>query len=73
MLSHLGTALGTGDPVQAVDRAHRAVYNLVQQQALLLSYMDLFRIFALLSLIVVPLVLLMRRAVPQKGAEMAAH
>ncbi|HZU35430.1 MAG TPA: DHA2 family efflux MFS transporter permease subunit, partial [Gemmataceae bacterium] len=73
MLSHLSAALGNGDPVQSVERAHRAVYGLVQQQALLLSYLDLFRIFALASLFVIPLVLLMRRAVPHKGAEMAVH
>ena len=48
------------------------VYGLVQQQALALSYLDLFRLFAVAMVAVIPLVLLMRRSVAGKGA-LAAH
>jgi hypothetical protein len=40
----------------------------VQRQALLLSYLDLFRLFALATVVVIPLVLLMRRSVAKGGA-----
>ena len=50
----------------------RAVYGIVQQQASILSYLDLFRMFAFAIVLVAPLVLFMRRAAPVKG-EMVAH
>jgi hypothetical protein len=42
-------------------RGLRAMYGLVQQQAAAMSYLDLFRLFAILILLVAPLVLLMKR------------
>ncbi len=52
------TVLATGSAMQ---RGLRVIYGLVQQQAGVLSYMDLFRLFAFLMLMVCPLVLLMHR------------
>ncbi|MBV9124713.1 MAG: MFS transporter, partial [Planctomycetes bacterium] len=67
------TALITGgDPVAARARGLGQMYALVQQQALALSYLDMFRLFSLASLAVIPLVLLMRRSVADKG-QAAAH
>jgi hypothetical protein len=48
------------------------MYELVQTQALTLSYLDMFRLFAVASLAVIPLVVLMRRSVAKGGAT-AAH
>jgi DHA2 family multidrug resistance protein len=73
-LQRLATAAQTagGDPVAAGQQGLRMVYGLVQQQALALSYLDLFRLFAVAMVAVIPLVLLMRRSVAGKGA-LAAH
>jgi DHA2 family multidrug resistance protein len=50
------------------------LYGLVQQQAMAMSYLDMFRLFALASLAVIPFVLLMRRAVVKGKADAAgAH
>jgi DHA2 family multidrug resistance protein len=63
---------GTGDPVAAQARALRLLYGEVQRQALVLSYLDLFRLFAFAMLAVIPLALLMRRSVAS-GKAVAAH
>jgi hypothetical protein len=44
----------------------------VQQQAAILSYLDMFRLFGVLTLLVIPLMIFMRR--PGHGGELvAAH
>jgi len=48
------------------------VYALVRQQAAILSYLDMFRIFSIATLLVVPLVLFMRRGAVSQDA-VAAH
>jgi MFS transporter, DHA2 family, multidrug resistance protein len=50
----------------------RLMYAMVQRQAAILSYLDLFRMFSLAVLMVVPLVFLMRPAKASKDA-MVAH
>jgi DHA2 family multidrug resistance protein len=44
------------------------IYSLVRQQAAILSYLDMFRIFAVAIVLVVPLVLFMRRGAVSKEA-----
>jgi DHA2 family multidrug resistance protein len=63
---------GVADAVTGSQQGLGRLYGLVQREALTLSYLDLFRLFALASILVVPLVLLMRRSVA-RGGEMAAH
>jgi DHA2 family multidrug resistance protein len=70
-LRQLGLMHGAG-PGLAEQQALGRLYQLVQQQALALSYFDLFRFFAFASLAVIPLVLLMRRSVAQ-GDSLAMH
>jgi DHA2 family multidrug resistance protein len=54
--------LSTGsDSATARQRALAALYGAVQQQAALLSFLDVFRVMGALFLIIVPLVLLLRR------------
>jgi MFS transporter, DHA2 family, multidrug resistance protein len=67
-LRRLGQLAGPGDPVAAAHRGLHLLYLQVQRQALLLSYLDLFRLFALATVVVIPLVLLMRRSVAKGGA-----
>jgi MFS transporter, DHA2 family, multidrug resistance protein len=59
-----------GSLAQRQGLAH--IYGLVQQQALVMSYLDMFRLFAVASLAVIPFVLMMRRSVA-KGKTAAAH
>jgi DHA2 family multidrug resistance protein len=43
-------------------RSLAAIYGMVQQQAALLSFVEVFRIMGFLFLAIIPLVLLMRKA-----------
>jgi MFS transporter, DHA2 family, multidrug resistance protein len=58
----------TGDPVAAQQLAAQALENLRQQQASALAYFDVFWLLAVLTILLVPLVLLMKRSVAEKGA-----
>ncbi|MDR3734138.1 MAG: DHA2 family efflux MFS transporter permease subunit [Acidobacteriaceae bacterium] len=53
---------GGAGPSTSYQMALRALYNSVQQQAMLLSYADDFRLLAILSLACMPLLLLFRKA-----------
>ena len=53
---------GGADRTTAARQAQAELYALVQQQASLLSFIEVFRLMGLLFLLVIPLVLLMRRA-----------
>jgi DHA2 family multidrug resistance protein len=63
----------TGDPVGAQQMAMQSLADLRDQQALALSYFDCFLIFAVVSVILAFLVLLMKRSVAEKGAHVAAE
>ena len=58
----------TGDPVAAQQLAGQALENLRQQQASALAYFDVFVVLAVVTLVLVPVVLLMKRSVAEKGA-----
>ena len=58
----------TGDPVAAQQLAWQALENLRQQQASALAYFDVFLILAVVTVVLVPVVLLMKRSVAAKGA-----
>jgi len=49
------------DAVTATREAYAAVYGMVQQQAALLSYLNEFKFFGIVFLVMLPLILLMRR------------
>jgi MFS transporter, DHA2 family, multidrug resistance protein len=57
----------TSDPVGSREMALQAIDNLRQQQAETLAYLDGFYIFAIISLAIIPLALLMRRSVAEPG------
>ena len=63
----------TGDPVLSQELAWQALENLRQQQASSLAYFDCFWVFAMLMLALVPLVLLMKRSVAEKGARVGSE
>jgi MFS transporter, DHA2 family, multidrug resistance protein len=58
----------TADPVAAQQLAWQALENLRQQQASALAYFDVFFLAAVVTLVLVPVVLLMKRSVAEKGA-----
>ena len=61
----------TGDPTASQQLAWQALENLRQQQALSLAYFDVFLILAVVTLLLSPLALLMKRSVAEKGAHIA--
>jgi DHA2 family multidrug resistance protein len=71
-IRNFGHALNPADPNSATAAGLRIVYGLVQRQAAILSYLDLFRLFAVAIFLVAPLALLMRRVKADKEA-MSAH
>ncbi len=59
------------DPVTAAHRAEGALWGMVQRQAAMLSYNDVFLILAIMFAAMAPFVLLMRR--PKGGRAIMAH
>jgi DHA2 family multidrug resistance protein len=62
----------TGDSAASGQMAWQAVSDKVQEQALSLAYFDVFWLFAMLTLLLIPLVFFMKRSVAEKGAHLAA-
>jgi MFS transporter, DHA2 family, multidrug resistance protein len=63
----------TGDPVLSQQLAWQGLESLRQQQASSLAYFDCFWVFAVLMLALVPVVLLMKRSVAEKGARVGGE
>jgi len=59
------------DAVTATHQAYGAVWGMVQRQAAMLSYNDVFLFLALMFFAMLPLVLLMKKVKAAKGAAMA--
>jgi DHA2 family multidrug resistance protein len=71
MLQQLRAGLGPSDPTNGA-AALGVMNQIVQRQAGVLAYMDLFQMFAWATLLVVPLVFFMRKGAATQEA-MAAH
>lgn len=63
----------TGDPARSQQLALKTLDGLRQQQAASLAFFDIFWVCAVLSAVLVPLVLLMKRSVTEKGEHVSAH
>ena len=63
----------TGDPALSQQLAWQALDNLRQQQASALSFFDVFWMTAVVMLALVPVVLIMKRSVAEKGARIGGH
>jgi DHA2 family multidrug resistance protein len=59
------------NPATATRRAYDALWGLLQQQAAMLSFNQVFWLLGLLFLLMLPLVFLMRR--PSAHRQIAAH
>jgi DHA2 family multidrug resistance protein len=62
MLVQQGTDIAT-----ATIKAKTLIYGFVQQQAAMLAYIDVFRVFGYMFLLMIPLVFLMKKTTPHKG------
>jgi DHA2 family multidrug resistance protein len=63
----------TGDAALSAQMAYQSLADLREQQALLLSYFDVYFLCAAVAGVLVFLVLLMRRSVAEKGAHIASE
>ncbi len=63
----------TGDAAGSQQMALQSLDNLRQQQAVSLAYFDDFWLFGVLALALVPLVLIMKRSVAEKGEHVGAE
>ncbi len=63
----------TGDPALSQELARQTLANLRQQQASALAYFDCFWVFAVIMLVLVPIILLMKRSVAEKGARVGGE
>ena len=62
----------TGDAESARQMALTSIENLRQQQSLVMAYLDSFWLFAVFSVCLIPLALLMRKSVAEEGAALGA-
>ena len=60
------------DPVQAAQQAHGLLYWMVQRQAAMMAFVDNFWLLGLIFLLMIPLLFLMKKALPPKGP-LAVH
>jgi DHA2 family multidrug resistance protein len=61
---------GGSDAAQAASQAQGMLYGMVQQQAMMRAFVDVFWLLAVVFLAVTPLVFLMKKVEPHKGAVM---
>lgn len=71
--SHAGFLQQTGDPTAAQQLAWQALERLREQQASALAYFDVFWLLAAVALALVPVVLLMKRSVAEKGTRVGGE
>ena len=61
------------DTAQAMLQSQRLLYAQLQKQAMMLSFVDNFRLMSLLCLMVIPLTFIMKKTRPRKGERVSAH
>ena len=67
-----GAFLGHGsDPATATNQAYGALFGQVQQQASMLSFIDVFHLLGVVFLLVIPALLIMKR--PRRAGPVAMH
>ncbi len=68
-----GFVAAGSDAVTATNQAYIALYGMIQRQAAMVSFVNIFRLLGFLFLVLIPLVLIMRRPKGSSGAAAAAH
>ncbi|MGA2230512.1 MAG: DHA2 family efflux MFS transporter permease subunit [Tepidisphaeraceae bacterium] len=73
-IGQISQATSTGDPTVGPMMAMRVVYNMVLQQASMLAYVDQFRHFGFLLILIIPIVFLLRKPAYGRNVSLeAAH
>ena len=60
------------DPTTATRQAHMMVWGMVQKQAAMIAYIDVFRVLMVLFVVAIPLVLLLKKPAHQTAPEITA-
>jgi len=68
-----GFMAGGADVVSATNQAYVALYGMIQRQAAMVSFVNIFRLLGMLFLVLIPLVLIMRRPKGSAGPAAPAH
>jgi len=63
----------SGGPVQGLQHAYAQLYQVIQQQAQVLSYVDIIRDFAWLTIVLVPVILLVLKKNRPGQGPLGAH
>jgi len=71
MLNGFWSSSGSG-PVQAHQQTMMSLWGMVEQQASMLSFIDIFRIFTGVFVLMLPLIFLLKRP-PRSSGPMAMH
>ncbi|MHB8640995.1 MAG: EmrB/QacA family drug resistance transporter, partial [Candidatus Acidiferrales bacterium] len=58
-------------PTQALQQAERMFYGVIQQQAMMLSFIDDFRVMGYICLAMIPVMFILKKAKPGKSRVMA--
>ncbi len=61
------------DAVTATQRAYAAAFGLVERQASMISFVQIFRLLGIIFILIMPLILIMKPARTRKGAVTAGH
>ena len=64
---------GGSDIVSATNQAYVALYGMIQRQASMVAFVNIFRLLGFLFLVLIPLVMIMRRPKGSAGPAAGAH
>ena len=68
-----GFIAGGSDIVTATNQAYVAIYAMIQRQAAMVAFVNIYRLLGMLFIVLIPLVMLMRRPKRSAGPAAAAH
>ena len=68
-----GFMAGGSDIVSATNQAYVALYGMIQRQASMVAFVNIFRLLGFLFLVLIPLVMIMRRPKGSAGPVAGAH
>ena len=61
------------DALQSMTEARRMIYEGAQRQAMMVSFVDNFRVMSVLCVAMIPLMFVMKKARARKGERVSAH
>jgi DHA2 family multidrug resistance protein len=68
-----GFMAGGADAVSATNQAYVALYGMIQRQASMVSFVNIFRLLGMVFIVMIPLVMIMRKPKGAAPPEAAAH